>query len=88
MNYYMAKNRTFTCGTNMGNPKWAKWAHLACLGSQLECKVRFILPAHGFKHKILINNYALLTRCEVKMAECLCLYSPCLPLARLCSKKN
>ena len=83
MNYYMAKRRTFTCLTNARNPKWEKWAHLACLGSQLEHRICFILPAHGFKHKILINNYALLTGCEVKMAEYLCLYSPCLSLARL-----
>ena len=34
MNYYVAKKRTFTCGTNMGNPKWTKWPNLACLGSQ------------------------------------------------------
>ena len=43
----MAKKRTFTCGTNAGNPKWAKWAHLAHLSSQLERKVRFILPTRG-----------------------------------------
>ena len=47
MNYYMAKKRTFICGTIVGNPKWAKWAHLARLGSQLECKVRFTLPTRG-----------------------------------------
>ena len=27
----MAKKRTFTCGTNAGNPKWVKRAHLARL---------------------------------------------------------
>ena len=43
----MAKKRTFTCGSNAGNPKWAKWAHLARLGNQLECKVLLILPTRG-----------------------------------------
>ena len=59
----MAKKKTFTCGTNMGNPKWAKWAHLARLGSQLECKVCFILPTRGsswtffvFKHGSIISR--------------------------------
>ena len=33
--------------TDAGNPKWAKWAHLAPLGSQLECKVCFTLPTRG-----------------------------------------
>lgn len=51
----MAKKKTFTCGTNVGNPKWAKWAHLARLGSQLECRIRFILPAPGFSHKKPLN---------------------------------
>ena len=27
--YHMAKERTFSCGTNAGNPEWARWAHLA-----------------------------------------------------------
>ena len=72
--------------TQLSSPNKLHW--FAHLSSQLEHRICFILPAHGFKHKILINNYALLTGCEVKMTEYLCLYSPCLPLARLCSKKN
>ena len=72
--------------TQLSSPNKLDW--FAHLSSQLEHRICFILPTHGFKHKILINNYALLTGCEVKMAEYLCLYSPCLPLARLCSKKN
>ena len=72
--------------TQLSSPNKLDW--FAHLSSQLEHRICFILPAHGFKHKILINNYALLTGCEVKMTEYLCLYSPCLPLARLCSKKN
>ena len=33
MNHYMDKKRTFTCVTNKQNPKWEKWAHLACLAT-------------------------------------------------------
>ena len=50
----MAKKRNFTCGTNAGNPKWAKWAHLAPLGSQLECKVCFILPTRGSSWRFFV----------------------------------
>ena len=37
--YYMAKKRTFSCGTTAGNP----WT-----GSQLERRIRFILPLVDF----------------------------------------
>ena len=30
-----------------GSPKWTRWSHLACLGSQSQCRIWFILPAHG-----------------------------------------
>ena len=72
--------------TQLSSPNKFDW--FAHLSSQLEHRICFILPAHRFKYKIVINNYALLTGCEVKTAEYLCLYWPFLPLARLCSKKN
>ena len=31
-------------GIKVRNPKWARWAHLACSGSQSERKIRLILP--------------------------------------------
>ena len=57
----MAKKRTFTCGTNAGNPERAKMAHPASSGSQSECRIRIMLPARRFSHIILNNKvyYAL-----------------------------
>ena len=59
----MAKKRTFTCGTNAGNPERVRWAHVACLGSQSECRIRLILPTRRFIHIIetLIDLTRLLT---------------------------
>ena len=37
--YCMAKERTFTCGTNTGNPERAWWVHLTLSGSQSECRI-------------------------------------------------
>ena len=37
-----------SCATSMGNPEWARWAHLSHLGSQSECRIGFISPAHRF----------------------------------------
>ena len=31
-------------GIIAGNPERARWAHLACSGSQSELRIRFILP--------------------------------------------
>ena len=64
--------------TQLSSPNKLDW--FAHLSSQLEHRICFTLPTHGFNHKIVINNYALLTRCEVKMAGYLRLYWPCLPL--------
>ena len=64
--------------TQLSSPNKLDW--FAHLSSQLEHRICFILPAHGLKYKIVINNYALLTGCEVKMAGYLRLYWPCLPL--------
>ena len=61
--------------TKLNKLDW--FAHLS---SQLEHRICFTLPAHGFNHKIVINNYALLTGSEVKMTGYLRLYWPCLPL--------
>ena len=47
------QNRTLSCGNNAGNPERAWWAILARSGSQSECWIRFILPAHGFSHIII-----------------------------------
>ena len=52
----MAKKRTCSCGTNAENPKRARWTRLACLGSQLERRIRFILPARGFSHILKLLN--------------------------------
>ena len=59
----MAKKRTFTCGTNAGNPEWVRWAHVGFLGSQSECRIRLILPTRRFSHIIetLIDLPRLLT---------------------------
>ena len=58
--------------TQLSSPNKLDWfAHLSSL---LEHTICFILPAHGFNHKIVINNYALLTGFEVKMAGYLHLY--------------
>ena len=48
----------FSCGTNAGNPERARWAHLACSGSQLERRIRLILHARGFSHiiKTVLNS--------------------------------
>ena len=34
----------FLCRIEAGSPNLTRWAHLACLGSQLEHRMRFILP--------------------------------------------
>ena len=44
--------RTFSCGTNGGNPERARLADLTRSGSQSENRIRFILPACGFGHMI------------------------------------
>ena len=44
-----SKRELFLRGENVGNPKQARLAHLACLGSQSECKIHFTLPARGFR---------------------------------------
>ena len=53
----MAKKRTFTCGTNMGNPEPDREAYLAHLGCQSECRIHFILPACGFSY--IINTHII-----------------------------
>ena len=35
----------FLCRIEAGSPSLTRWAHLACSGSQLEHRMRFILPA-------------------------------------------
>ena len=42
------QKESFACGTNAGNPEWARWARLARSGSQSECGIRFTLPAREF----------------------------------------
>ena len=37
-----------------GSPKWARLLHLTRLGSQSQCRIQFILPAHGSCH--IISN--------------------------------
>ena len=64
----MAKKRTFSCGTNAGSPERARWAHLACSGSQSESKNRFILPAREFTHTTKIEyNIVIFNLIKVKV---------------------
>ena len=45
--------KTFSCGTNAGSSEQARWAHLACSGSESsERRIRFMLPARGFSYII------------------------------------
>ena len=44
--------RTFSCGTNGGNPKRARSADLLRSGSQSEHTIGFILPARGLGHML------------------------------------
>lgn len=39
----MAKKITVSCETIAGNLEWGRWAHLAHLGCQLECRAHFNL---------------------------------------------
>ena len=55
------KNRTLSCGNNVGNPEQAWLAYLTGSGSQSECWIRFILPAHGFSH--IIIGHKTVSRC-------------------------
>ena len=41
------------CRNKMGNPERAVLLHLACLGSQSQCAICFILPAHRACHMII-----------------------------------
>ena len=43
----MTKRRTFSSGTNAGNPECTRWVYLACLGGQSERRIRFIFPARN-----------------------------------------
>ena len=54
----MAKNRTFSYGTDAGIPERARKAHSARSGSQSEHRIRFILPARGFSHIIKAKKNA------------------------------
>ena len=49
INYYMAKKRTFTCGTSTGNSERAR-----CSGSQSECRFASSSPTQRFSMKL--NN--------------------------------
>ena len=49
----MAKNGTLSCGEQRGKSRAGMMANLACSGSQSECWIHFILPAHGFSHIII-----------------------------------
>ena len=47
---FMAKKRTCSCRTDMGNPERPRWAHFACSGNHSEQTIRFFLPTCGFNH--------------------------------------
>ena len=49
---YLAKEWT-SCGTDAGKPEQARWAHLACSGSQSEHRIRFLLSTRRFNHIIM-----------------------------------
>ena len=38
-----------------GSPEWARWFHLACLGSQSQHAIWFILPARGASHIVIVG---------------------------------
>jgi len=40
----------------VGSPKQTRYRHLACSGSQSQCRIWFILPAHGASHIIRLSN--------------------------------
>ena len=64
----MTKKRTFSSGTNAGNPERARWAHLACSGSQSESGNRFILQAREFTHTTKIKyNIVIFNLIKVKV---------------------
>ena len=60
----MAKKRTFSCGTNAGNPE----PILPGSGSQSESKNRFTLPAREFTHTTKIKyNIVIFNLIKVKV---------------------
>ena len=50
------KKNTFFLWDTAGNPEWETLCHLACSGSQSQCRIWFILPAHGADHMIIATN--------------------------------
>ena len=48
------RHSTLSWGKNAGNPKQARWVHLAPSGSQSEHRIHFILPAPRFSN--IINS--------------------------------
>ena len=46
----------FLCRIKAGSPNLARWAHLACSGSQLEHKMHFILPTGTVSNIITHTN--------------------------------
>jgi len=48
--HIFAKKRTFTFGTEVGNPKGAGWAYHAFWGIQSKQRIRLILLACGSSH--------------------------------------
>ena len=48
----------FLCRIEAGSPNLTRWAHLACLGSQLEHRMRFILPT-GTVGNIITHTYVV-----------------------------
>ena len=55
-----AKKRTFTCGTNAGNPERVRWAHLSCLGNQSKFRIRLVLRRFSHITETLIDLTRLL----------------------------
>ena len=45
-NYSIWLSGTFFLQDKAGSPERARWLHLTCSGSQSQCRIGFILPAH------------------------------------------
>ena len=62
MIYHMAKERTFSCGTNSGNPKRERCANLAHSRSLSEYRIGFIPPACGYSHIVIGFKWLIVCR--------------------------
>ena len=60
-----------------GSPERARWLHLARSGSQSQCAIWFILPAHGASHIIMAHIPWWLSQWDISASRHLCLLFRC-----------